>query len=59
MKITVELTMPQLWLIVEQMDKGAAAWDTTESSKFNLMALRISEKLRRAAALRNAEKKGE
>ena len=44
--ITVKLTLPQLWLIVEQMDKGSAAWDL---SKFTYMAERISKKLRIAA----------
>ncbi|MDE2099532.1 MAG: hypothetical protein KGL39_19930 [Patescibacteria group bacterium] len=45
--VTVKLTLPQLWLIVEQMDKGAFSWDL---SKFNYMAARISKKLRIAAA---------
>jgi hypothetical protein len=49
-EIAVKLTRPQLFLIVEQMEKGASAWETT---KFCLMADRISKKLRLAAELSN------
>ena len=44
--VTVKLTLPQLWLIVEQMEKGAAAWDL---SKFTYIAERIAKNLRVAA----------
>ena len=46
-KISVELTLPQADLIIEQMEKGAGAW-MEGPFRFNHMALRIAENLRNA-----------
>lgn len=44
-KIVVSLTRNQAYLIVEQMDKGSAAW---EDALFGRMANQISAKVRKA-----------
>lgn len=52
--VTVKLTLPQLWLIVEQMDKGSEAWDL---SRFSYIAMKISKNIRAAALKSDQERK--